>query len=181
MTDRTRDALDGAVEGRGSRRTPETGMGWAASPQADAILQAIVSGGMPVRRKASHHRSRASAPPRRRAGAGGRGGRGGRRGPRAPAPETRAAGHRERRPGDAGRPSIEPRRAGRPARGRSPTGSLYVATLADGGYCFEIVTDRRRAGSDLHPGSRWEASPSRSRCHSPTPSPRAPLSSSEAA
>jgi hypothetical protein len=141
MTDRTHDALmDLLTETDPVDRRTSTG--WAASPQADAILRTIVASGPstaePARTTRSHVRLLLLAAAFVLAAAAG-----------AVAGEVLGtpAPHDVRRdianvdqgmPADLrSNPDVQNARLA----AVSQDGSLYVATLADGGYCFEIVTD----------------------------------------
>ena len=117
-------------------------MGWAASPQADAILRAIVSSELPTGERARTPRSRArvlllAAVLVLAAAAGAVAGEvlG------TPAPDTvkrDIANVDQGMPADLrSNPDVQDAHLAAVSQG----GSLYVASLAGGGYCFELVTD----------------------------------------
>jgi hypothetical protein len=140
MTDRTRDALmtlvrDSDVVTRGDRT------GWAASAEADAVLRAILASEIPVvPSKATQHRTArvpllAAALVLAAAAGAAAGEILGR-----PAPSTV---QRDIANVDQGMPSdlrLNPDVQDAQLAAVADDASLYSATLADGGYCFEIVT-----------------------------------------
>jgi hypothetical protein len=171
MTDRTRDDLMTLVR-EADTVTPGDRTGWATSGEADAVLHAILAGEMPVvDHKASQHRIArvlllAAALVLAAAAGAAAGEILGR-----PAPATV---QRDIANVDQGMPAdlrLNPDVQDARLAAVADEAALYSATLADGGYCFEIVTVADGLG----------ASPSRSRRHSQTPSPRALPSSSEVA
>ncbi len=140
MTDRTRDDLMTLVRDA-DVVAPGDGTGWAASAEADAVLRTIVSSEIPVvDDKASHHRVARvlllAAALVLAAAAGAAAGE--ILGQPAPATVQRdIANVDEGMPADLRlNPDVQDARLAAVAG----EASLYSATLADGGYCFEIVT-----------------------------------------
>ena len=140
MSDRTRDDLMTLVRDADTV-TPGDRTGWATSDEADAVLHAILAGGMPViGHKASQHRIArvlllAAALVLAAAAGAAAGEIVGR-----PAPATV---QRDIANVDQGMPAdlrLNPDVQDARLAAVADEAALFSATLADGGYCFEIVT-----------------------------------------